>query len=258
MQRTASWHGLADPFDPMESLRHSAAYLRELVDQFGNLGLRGGSLQCRPRPSQRLANQSPRSPGRNAQLRGSCDRWTADEWASSSSPEKVDTTIPQGVPCTRLANLILAPKQERQRIAAYIPRWGIQLAAHLSESTAWAIYRDAIGKPSAWPVVLIFALAGLLGGLCLQLRTITINQDTLVSKGLFRDPIVIDRRDVSAVELRFSAFQLENISSRRNEIVISRAGHQPVTMSLKSFSKSDAQTILTFFDNKIVNSHGQF
>ena len=26
-------------FDPMESLRHSAAYLRELLDRFGNLGL---------------------------------------------------------------------------------------------------------------------------------------------------------------------------------------------------------------------------
>ena len=72
--------------------------------------------------------------------------WTADEWASSSPPEKAETTIPQGVPCTRLANLILAPKQERQRIAAYIPRWGIQLAAHLSESTAWAIYRDRLKR----------------------------------------------------------------------------------------------------------------
>ena len=46
--------------------------------------------------------------------------WTAEEWASSSPPEKAETTIPQGVPCTRLANLILAPKQERQRI----PRHG--------------------------------------------------------------------------------------------------------------------------------------
>ena len=72
--------------------------------------------------------------------------WTVDEWASSSPPEKAETTIPQGVPCTRLANLILAPKQERQRIAAYIPRWGIQLAAHLSESTAWAIYRDRLKR----------------------------------------------------------------------------------------------------------------
>ena len=28
MPATASWHGLADPFEPIEALRHSAAYLR--------------------------------------------------------------------------------------------------------------------------------------------------------------------------------------------------------------------------------------
>jgi hypothetical protein len=65
--------------------------------------------------------------------------WTADEWASSSPPEKAETLL-------RLANLILAPKQERERIAAYIPRWGIQLAANLSESTAWSIYRDRLKR----------------------------------------------------------------------------------------------------------------
>jgi hypothetical protein len=45
------------------------------------------------------------------------------------------------VPCTRLANLILAPKAEAQRIATYVPRWGMQVAADWSESKAWAIYR---------------------------------------------------------------------------------------------------------------------
>jgi soluble lytic murein transglycosylase-like protein len=39
MPRTASWHGLVDPFDPIEALRHSAAYLHELLGRFGNLGL---------------------------------------------------------------------------------------------------------------------------------------------------------------------------------------------------------------------------
>ena len=62
--------------------------------------------------------------------------WTADEWASPSPPQNAETTIPQGVPCTRLANLILAPKQEAQRIATYVPRWGVRLAAQLSESKA--------------------------------------------------------------------------------------------------------------------------
>jgi soluble lytic murein transglycosylase-like protein len=36
MPQTASWHGLGYPF---KALRHSARYLRELRDQFGNLGL---------------------------------------------------------------------------------------------------------------------------------------------------------------------------------------------------------------------------
>ena len=67
--------------------------------------------------------------------------WTADEWASPSPPQTPETTIPQGVPCTRLANLILAPKEEARRIAAYVPRWGMQLTANWSESKAWAIYR---------------------------------------------------------------------------------------------------------------------
>jgi hypothetical protein len=32
---------------------------------------------------------------------------------TDAPPEKADTTIPQGVPCTRLANLIRAPKEEK-------------------------------------------------------------------------------------------------------------------------------------------------
>jgi soluble lytic murein transglycosylase-like protein len=35
MPQTAGWHGLANPFDPIEALRHSAGYLRELRDRFG-------------------------------------------------------------------------------------------------------------------------------------------------------------------------------------------------------------------------------
>jgi hypothetical protein len=44
--------------------------------------------------------------------------WTADEWASPSPPQTPDTTIPQGVPCTRLANLVLAPRAEAKQLAA--------------------------------------------------------------------------------------------------------------------------------------------
>ena len=42
--------------------------------------------------------------------------WTADEWASPSPPQNAETKIPQGVPCTRLANLILAGIQSKAAI----------------------------------------------------------------------------------------------------------------------------------------------
>jgi hypothetical protein len=68
--------------------------------------------------------------------------WTADEWASHSPPQAADATIPPGVPCARLANLVLGPKEEANRIASYVPRWAIPLAAHLLESKAWEMYRE--------------------------------------------------------------------------------------------------------------------
>ena len=131
---------------PWKLLQHSAAYLRKLLNRFGNLGLAAAAYNAgRGRVGAWLTNHRA-LPAETRNYVALVTGWTADEWASSSPPEKAETTIPQGVPCTRLANLILAPKQERQRIAAYIPRWGIQLAAHLSESTAWAIYRDRLKR----------------------------------------------------------------------------------------------------------------
>jgi hypothetical protein len=146
MPRTADWHGLADPFDPIEALHHSAAYLRELREQFGNLGLAAAAYNAGPgRVRAWLASHRP-LPGETRNYVAMVTGWTADEWASPSPPQKAETTIPQGVPCTRLANLILAPRQEAQRIATYVPRWGLQLAAHLSESKAWALYRERLKR----------------------------------------------------------------------------------------------------------------
>ena len=64
--------------------------------------------------------------------------WTADEWASANPPKTSETTIPKGVPCTRLVNL---PKEQAKRMAAYVPRGGMQITASWSESEAWATYR---------------------------------------------------------------------------------------------------------------------
>jgi Transglycosylase SLT domain len=141
MPSTADYRGLIDPFDPIEALKNSASYLRDLKAQFGNLGLAAAGYNAGPgRVSAWLSGKRP-LPGETRNYVAIITGWTADEWASAKPPETPDTTIPLGVPCTRLANLILAPKEEAHRIAAYIPRWGMQLTANWSESKAWSIYR---------------------------------------------------------------------------------------------------------------------
>jgi hypothetical protein len=141
MPQTADFRGLVNPFDPIEALHHSAGYLRELRDKFGNLGLAAAGYNAGPaRVSAWLAGRAS-LPYETRNYVAIITGWTADEWASPAPPKTSETTIPQGVPCTRLANLILAPKAEAQRIASYVPRWGMQLTANWSESRAWAVYR---------------------------------------------------------------------------------------------------------------------
>jgi len=141
MPRTADWRGLADPFDPMEALRSAARYLGELRQKFGNLGLAAAGYNAGPgRVSEWLAGKRA-LPGETRNYVAVITGWTADAWASPAPPPTADTTIPQGTPCTKLANLILAPKQEAQRLASHVPRWGAQLTANWSETKAWATYR---------------------------------------------------------------------------------------------------------------------
>jgi Transglycosylase SLT domain len=148
MPQTAGYRGLIDPFDPIEALKNSASYLHDLKTQFGNLGLAAAAYNAGPgRVSAFLANKRA-LPSETRNYVAIITGWTADEWASPSPPATAETTIPQGIPCTRLANLILAPRAEQQRIASYVPRWGMQLTANWSESRAWATYR-AIQKQYA-------------------------------------------------------------------------------------------------------------
>ena len=146
MPETAGYRGLIDPFDPIEALKNSASYLHDLKTQFGNLGLAAAAYNAGPgRVSAFLASKRP-LPSETRNYVAIITGWTADDWASPSPPQTAETTIPQGIPCTRLANLILAPKAEQQRIAAYVPRWGMQLTANWSESRAWATYRTVQRK----------------------------------------------------------------------------------------------------------------
>jgi hypothetical protein len=115
MPQTAHSHGLRDPLNPIEALRHAAGYLRELRERFGNLGLAAAAYNAGPgRVSSWLINHRP-LPGETRNYVAMVTGSTADKWASRSPPQTVDATIPQGVPCTQ-AHFALAPGAEANHI----------------------------------------------------------------------------------------------------------------------------------------------
>ena len=125
MPSTASWHGLADPFDPMESLRYSAAYLRELLNRFGNLGLAAAAYNAgQTRVSAWLTSHRP-LPSETRNYVALVTGWTADEWASSSPGHDEFRKV-----C--LAPVCQSDPRTEAREAAHrrlCTRWGVPMAA---------------------------------------------------------------------------------------------------------------------------------
>ena len=98
MPQTAEWRGLADPFDPIESLHNSARYLRDLRDRYGNLGLAAAGYNAGPgRVSEWLAGRHA-LPGETRNYVAIITGWTADEWASPSPPQTRGHHDPAGRP----------------------------------------------------------------------------------------------------------------------------------------------------------------
>jgi hypothetical protein len=141
MPATADFRGLADPFDPIAALHNAAAYLADLRKQFGNLGLAAAGYNAGPgRVSAWLAGTEVLPRETRNYVAVTTGR-SADEWKSSEPPKDAEKAIPHGLPCTVLANVLVAKPRQAEPSRPALPRWGMQLAANWSESVAWASYR---------------------------------------------------------------------------------------------------------------------
>jgi hypothetical protein len=109
MPATASFRGLADPFDPIPALQQAASYLADLRKRFGSLGLAAAGYNAGPgRVAAWLARRSA-LPRETRNYVAITTGRSADQWRSSRQSKDAEMTIPGGLPCTTLANLI-APK----------------------------------------------------------------------------------------------------------------------------------------------------
>jgi hypothetical protein len=149
MPETARWRGLADPFEPNQALFESARWLRELLDQFGNLGLAAAAYNAGPaRIQDWLLGRGPLPSETREYVRIITDR-SAEEWARAGVQQPSDESK-RTIPCSQLVKLIRPVGEPRPRdaIAANLAEWqpwGLQLAGDWSESKVLAMY-DALQK----------------------------------------------------------------------------------------------------------------
>jgi hypothetical protein len=153
MPGTANERRLLDPFDPVQALPKSAEFLRELREQFGNLGLAAAAYNAGPRRVQEwLAGTGP-MPLQTRDYVFAITGSSVEDWAAAGRSAKLPETRADTDCRTLMALLKRAPNpfvsqlEQRVKLGADQP-WGVQLAANFNRDRALAMYGRAMARLS--------------------------------------------------------------------------------------------------------------
>jgi len=145
MPGTASERRLLDPFDPVQALPKSAEFLRELRDQFGNLGLAAAAYNAGPHRVQEWLAGSGAMPQETRNYVVAITGTTVDDWAAAGSNGKMPAPAPSTGCRDLMALLRRAPNAFVTELEAHVKLgaerlWGVQLAAGFDRDRALATY----------------------------------------------------------------------------------------------------------------------
>ncbi len=151
MPGTAQERGLANPFDPEQAIPASAAFLADLRQQFGNLGLAAAAYNA---GAGRVGAWLRGAGGLPFETRDYVQRITgrdASDWQADLM--RKDETSPRSatpsVSCREIvASVRLSPGPTPIVTAALAP-WGVQLAGNFSKARALATFGRARGTYNA-------------------------------------------------------------------------------------------------------------
>jgi hypothetical protein len=147
MPMTAAERLLRNPFDPAEALPKSAEFLRELQEQFGNLGLAAAAYNAgSARVRDWLAGRRTLPSETQAYVR-IVTGGRAEEWRPQATLSTLNVTIPADMPCEKIAASAPTPNKEAPNRST--SPWGVQLIGDLSEVKALAAYRALQKKHEA-------------------------------------------------------------------------------------------------------------
>jgi hypothetical protein len=136
MPATANERGLADPFDPIEAIAHSAKLLRDLRRELGNLGLAAAAYNAGPRRVRDwLAGRRGLPRETDAYVRIVTGQ-SPEHWArAQAAPAELHFAHP--LPCPQIASLVA---RSPAPVMKPLDPWGVQLVGSSSDATALAAY----------------------------------------------------------------------------------------------------------------------
>jgi hypothetical protein len=140
MPATAAERVVLNPFDPAEALPKSAAFLRQLRAEFGNLGLAAAAYNAGPqRVRGWLAGRRALPSETLAYVRSVTGR-PAEEWKRPGATD-ANVAVPADTPCAETVGFAAnrasaSPIEQPQSVAG----WVVQLVGDRSESSALASY----------------------------------------------------------------------------------------------------------------------
>ena len=143
MPQTAVMRGLANAFEPLQALRESAAYLRELRTTFGgNLGLAAAAYNAGPGAVEAWLAGRGMLPFETQAYVRIVTGYAAEAWTAKPTPQMAAATTPVGERCAEIAKALMESVRRRLPLSAspaWGP-WGVQLAGNWSEGGVLAAY----------------------------------------------------------------------------------------------------------------------
>jgi hypothetical protein len=147
MPGTATWVGLANPFDAAAAIAKSAELLRDLNQKFGNLGLAAAAYNAGPKRVEDWLAHRRSLPRETQTYIRIVTGHTADEWMTAV-PRRSGLPLLAAVPCPDILKLFAnrppLAGQDKPKPATVSnppgPTWGVQLVGSSSQISALASF----------------------------------------------------------------------------------------------------------------------